>query len=203
MIKGMIKRAFDVLAAVGGLIVLSPLLIGVAIAIDLTSKGPVFFRQVRIGRHGVPFRIFKFRTMTGAEPISGPILTIGHNPRITPIGAFLRDSKIDELPQLINVVLGDMSLVGPRPEVPKYVEKWTDEQRAIILSVRPGVTGPASLQFVNQTELLAQYENPEEAYEKIIMQQKLQICADYIRTATFATDLRLIWQTIVALFRRS
>lgn len=199
----MIKRAFDVLAAVGGLIVLSPLLIGVAIAIDLTSKGPVFFRQVRIGRHGVPFRIFKFRTMTGAEPISGPILTIGNNPRITPVGAFLRDSKIDELPQLINVVLGDMSLVGPRPEVPKYVEKWTDEQRAIILSVRPGVTGPASLQFVNQTALLAQYENPEEAYEKIIMQQKLQICADYIRTATFATDLRLIWQTIVALFRRS
>lgn len=199
----MIKRLFDFFGAIGGLIVLSPIFLAVAIAIKLNSPGPVFFRQVRIGRHGKPFKIFKFRTMTGSEPTSGPILTIGHNPRVTPVGEVLRDSKIDELPQLINVVLGHMSLVGPRPEVPKYVEKYTDIQRGIVLSVRPGLTGPASLEFRDQTSLLAQYENPEEAYETIVMQEKLAINAEYIRQATFFTDLKLIFQTIGALFWRA
>jgi lipopolysaccharide/colanic/teichoic acid biosynthesis glycosyltransferase len=195
------KRAFDLIGALCGLIVLSPLLMGVGLAIPILSPGPVFFRQVRIGRHGAPFRIFKFRTMTGPEPTSGPILTIGDNPRVTKFGSFLRESKIDELPQLINVVLGHMSLVGPRPEVPKYVEKWTPEQRAVVLSVRPGVTGPASVKFRDQTTLLAQYPDPEAAYENIIMQEKLKICADYIRTATLVTDIGLILQTLLVVFR--
>ncbi len=199
----MFKRVFDFVGAACGLIVLSPLLIGVAIAVAVLSPGPVFFRQVRIGRYGQPFRIFKFRTMTGTEPTSGPILTIGINPRVTPFGHFLRESKIDELPQLINVVLGEMSIVGPRPEVPKYVEKWTDEQRAIVLSVRPGLTGPASIKFRDQTALLAQYDDPETAYETIIMQEKLAICADYIRNADWATDLRLILQTVLVILRIS
>ena len=199
----MLKRAFDVLSAACGLIVLSPLLIGVSIAVAIGSPGPVLFRQTRIGLHGAPFRIFKFRTMSGAEPTSGPILTIGANPRVTPFGHFLRESKIDELPQLFNVLLGDMSLVGPRPEVPKYVEHWTPAQREIILSVRPGLTGPASIKYRDQTTLLAQYPDPEGAYVTIIMPEKLEICAAYIRHATFATDLHLIFQTLLALLRLS
>lgn len=199
----MLKRLIDFCGALGGLIVLSPLLICVGIAVRVLSPGPVFFRQTRIGRKGKPFQIIKFRTMTGAEPTTGPNLTIGADPRITPFGHFLRESKIDELPQLFNVVMGDMSLVGPRPELPKYVEKWTDEQRAIVLSVRPGVTGPASLKFRDQTELLATFDNPQEAYEKVVMQEKLKICADYIRTATLASDLGLIFRTVLAVLRIS
>ncbi|MBL8631403.1 MAG: sugar transferase [Rhodospirillaceae bacterium] len=199
----MLKRLLDFFGALGGLIVLSPVFLAVAIAVKLSSPGPVFFRQVRVGRGGKPFKIFKFRTMTGSEPTSGPILTIGHNPRVTAVGEVLRDSKIDELPQLINVVLGHMSLVGPRPEVPKYVEKYTPEQREIILSVRPGLTGPASLKFRNQTQLLAQYDNPEHVYETIVMQEKIALNAAYIRDATFMSDVKLIFQTIAALFWRS
>jgi lipopolysaccharide/colanic/teichoic acid biosynthesis glycosyltransferase len=197
----MIKRVFDLVSASLGLLALAPLFLIVAVLIKRESDGPVFFRQVRVGRHGVPFRIIKFRTMRGDEPTAGPILTIGDNPRVTAIGGFLRRTKIDELPQLINVVAGDMSLVGPRPEVPRYVEKWTAEQKTIILSVRPGITGPASVKFRNQTELLATYADPEKAYETIVMQEKLAICADYIRRATFWTDLKLIVQTLAALFR--
>jgi lipopolysaccharide/colanic/teichoic acid biosynthesis glycosyltransferase len=199
----MLKRLFDVAGALGGLVVLSPLFLIVAVLIKRESAGPVFFRQVRVGRGGVPFRIFKFRTMTGAEPAAGPILTIGDNPRVTPVGKVLRDWKIDELPQLINVLVGDMSLVGPRPEVPKYVAHYTPEQRAVVLSVRPGLTGPASLKFRNQTELLARFADPERAYLEVVMPEKLKICADYIQTATFSSDLKLIAQTIVALVRRS
>ena len=197
----MLKRIFDFLAALFGLAVLSPFLLLVALAIRLESPGPALFRQVRIGRFGQPFRIFKFRTMSGSEPTTGPILTIGVNPRITKLGHILRETKIDEMPQLINVVLGDMSLVGPRPEVPKYVEKWTEEQKAVVLSVRPGLTGPASVKFRDQTALLAKYDDPEKAYETIIMQEKLQMCADYIQRATFWTDLGLIIRTALALFR--
>ncbi len=199
----MLKRLFDLVGALGGLIVLSPLLVSVGIAIALLSPGPVFFSQIRIGRFAKPFRIYKFRTMTGAEPTSGPILTIGHNARVTPFGHFLRDSKIDELPQLYNVLVGDMSLVGPRPEVPKYVEKWTPAQRDIVLSVRPGLTGPASLKFRNQTALLASYADPEAAYETIVMQEKLQINADYIHTATLASDVGVILRTLLAVVRIS
>ncbi|MDX2141750.1 MAG: sugar transferase [Rhodospirillaceae bacterium] len=197
----MIKRGFDLVFAAVGLLALTPVLLVTAIVIVLESPGPVFFRQVRVGRHGARFRIFKFRTMRGEEPTSGPILTIGDNPRITPIGRFLRRYKIDELPQLINVVMGDMSLVGPRPEVPRYVEKWTPEQKSVVLSVRPGITGPASVKFRNQTELLATYPNPEVAYETIVMQEKLKICADYVRHAGLWTDIKLIAQTLAALLR--
>ncbi|MBL8645210.1 MAG: sugar transferase [Rhodospirillaceae bacterium] len=198
----MLKRLFDFFASLAGLAVLAPVFIAVAIAIKLSSPGPVFFRQVRIGRRGKPFRIFKFRTMTGEEPTAGPILTIGANPRVTPVGEVLRLSKIDELPQLINVVLGHMSLVGPRPEVPKYVEKWTPAQREAVLAVRPGLTGPASVKFRNQEEILARYANPEQAYETIVMQEKLAINAAYIKQATFMSDLKLIFQTLGLLFWR-
>jgi lipopolysaccharide/colanic/teichoic acid biosynthesis glycosyltransferase len=197
----MLKRALDLTGAIIGLIMLSPLLAAAAAAIALSSPGPVFFRQVRIGRHGVPFRVFKFRTMRGPEPSAGPMLTIGADPRITPVGRFLRDSKIDELPQLINVLRGEMSLVGPRPEVPKYVEKWTPEQRAVVLSIRPGITGPASIKFRDQTELLARYDDPEAAYEAVVMQEKLKINMEYVRTATVATDLGLILRTLLVVLR--
>jgi lipopolysaccharide/colanic/teichoic acid biosynthesis glycosyltransferase len=195
----MLKRAFDLLGATGGLIVLSPLLVGVAIAIKFLMPGPVFFRQLRIGRHGIPFRIFKFRTMSGAEPKAGPSLTIGADPRITPLGHFLRESKIDELPQLFNVLAGEMSLVGPRPEVPKYVDTWTAEQKEVVLSVRPGLTGPASVKFHDQTTLLAHYADPEKAYIEVILPEKLKLCMDYVRTGTVMTDVSLIVRTILTL----
>jgi len=197
----MLKRAFDLVGALGGLIVLSPLLIGVALAVKVLMPGPVFFRQVRVGRHGVPFRIFKFRTMSGEQPKTGPILTIGADPRITPLGRFLRESKIDELPQLFNVLLGEMSLVGPRPEVQKYVDTWTAEQKEIVLSVRPGLTGPASVKFHDQTALLAQYPDPEKAYIEVVLPEKLKLCMDYVRDGTVLTDISLIIRTILTLFR--
>ena len=195
----MLKRAFDLLGALGGLIVLSPLLIGVALAIKILMPGPVFFPQVRVGRYGVPFRIFKFRTMSGEQPKNGPILTIGADPRITPLGHFLRESKIDELPQLLNVLRGEMSLVGPRPEVQKYVDTWTAEQKEVVLSVRPGLTGPASVKFHDQTALLAQYADPEKAYIEVILPEKLRLCMDYVRKGTVLTDISLIIRTILTL----
>lgn len=199
----MFKRALDLLGAAAGLTILAPFFALIGLAILLESPGPIFFRQVRVGRYGAPFRIFKFRTMTGAEPAAGPILTIGDNPRITKLGKVLRDWKIDELPQLVNVLIGDMSLVGPRPEVQKYVDRYTPEQRGLALSVRPGLTGPASLKYRNQTELLARYADPEDAYIKVVMQEKLRLNMDYIPQATFVSDLKLIFQTIFALFRRA
>ena len=188
------KRIFDVIASGLGLIVLSPLFLILAIWIKLDSKGPVFYRQVRVGYKNKDFRIFKFRSMrVGAD--KGSLVTIGgHDPRVTRSGYFIRKFKFDELPQLINVFLGDMSLVGPRPEVRHYVDYWTPEQMHV-LDVRPGITDPASIKFRNENELMEQAEDPEKYYIEVIMQEKIRHYLDYVKKHNFLYDLELIFKT--------
>ena len=188
------KRLFDVVASGVGLLLLSPLFLLVAIWIKLDSPGPVFYRQVRVGRYNRDFRIFKFRSMrVGAD--KGSLVTIGgRDPRVTRSGYFIRKFKIDELPQLINVFIGDMSLVGPRPEVRHYVDYWTKEQLRV-LDVRPGITDPASIKFRNENELLEKAENPEDYYINVIMQEKLRLYMEYVENASFLYDLKLIFKT--------
>ena len=188
------KRLFDVIASGFGLIVLSPLFIILAIWIKLDSKGPVFYRQVRVGYKNKDFRIFKFRSMrVGAD--KGSLVTIGgHDPRVTRSGYFIRKFKFDELPQLINVFLGDMSLVGPRPEVRHYVDYWTPEQM-YVLDVRPGITDPASIKFRNENELMEKAEDPEKYYIEVIMQEKIKLYLEYVEKHSFFYDLGLIFKT--------
>lgn len=188
------KRLFDLIASGLGLICLSPIFLIVAIWIKCDSKGPVFYRQVRVGRYNRDFRIFKFRSMrVGSD--KGSLVTIGgRDPRVTRSGYFIRKFKIDELPQLINVFIGDMSLVGPRPEVRHYVNYWTPEQMHV-LDVRPGITDPASIKFRNENELLEQVEDPEKYYIEVVMQEKLKLYLDYVQQASFYYDLKLIFQT--------
>ena len=177
-----------------GLIVLSPLFLILAIWIKLDSKGPVFYRQVRVGRNNKDFRIFKFRSMrVGAD--KGSLVTIGgHDPRITRSGYFIRKFKFDELPQLINVFLGDMSLVGPRPEVRHYVDYWTPEQMHL-LDVRPGITDPASIKFRNENELMEKADDPEKYYIEVIMQEKIRLYIEYVAKHSFFYDIALIFKT--------
>lgn len=198
----MAKRLFDLCASGLGLLLLSPLLLLMALVIKLDSPGPVFFRQVRVGRHGVVFCIHKFRTMThqnaDAEAVT-PSITIGADPRITHVGAVLRRTKLDELAQLIDVFVGDMSLVGPRPEVPRYVALYPQSIRDKVLSVRPGITDPASLAFRDESVQLAQAADPEREYLEVVMPAKLQLSARYVDEASFMGDLRLIAATLCAL----
>ena len=188
------KRLFDIVASGLGLIVLSPLFLILAIWIKLDSKGPVFYRQVRVGYKNKDFRIFKFRSMrVGSD--KGSLVTIGgHDPRITRSGYFIRKFKFDELPQLINVFIGDMSLVGPRPEVRHYVDYWTPEQMHV-LDVRPGITDPASIKFRNENELMEQAEDPEKYYIEVIMQEKIKLYLEYVEKHNFFYDLGLIFKT--------
>ena len=188
------KRAFDIIASGLGLIVLSPLFLVLAIWIKLDSKGPVFYRQVRVGYKNKDFRIFKFRSMrVGSD--KGSLVTIGgHDPRVTRSGYFIRKFKFDELPQLINVFLGDMSLVGPRPEVRHYVDYWTPEQMHV-LDVRPGITDPASIKFRNENELMEQAEDPEKYYIEVIMQEKIKLYLEYVEKHSFLYDMGLILKT--------
>lgn len=188
------KRLFDIVASGLGLIVLSPLFLILAIWIKLDSKGPVFYRQVRVGYKNKDFRIFKFRSMrVGAD--KGSLVTIGgHDPRVTRSGYFIRKFKFDELPQLINVFLGDMSLVGPRPEVRHYVYYWTPEQMHV-LDVRPGITDPASIKFRNENELMEKAEDPEKYYIEVIMQEKIRQYLEYVEKHSFWYDLGLIFKT--------
>lgn len=195
------KRGFDLLLASVGLVVLSPLFLLAGLAVKRGSAGPVFFRQVRVGRHGRPFRIYKFRTMRQDAEAHGGQLTVGEDPRITPEGAFLRKYKLDEFPQLINVVLGEMSLVGPRPEVPKYVALYDERQRAV-LTVRPGITDPASIEFRDENALLAEAEDPERTYVEVIMPRKLEMNLAHIQHQSVLTDLRVILQTLQRVFGR-
>ncbi len=171
-----------------------------ALAIKLDSRGPVFFRQVRMGRNFQPFRIYKFRTMVADAPSRGAQITAGADPRITRVGAVLRKTKIDELPQLINVLVGDMSLVGPRPEVPKYVEMFADDYRDI-LSVRPGITDPASVKYRDESEVLAAAADPEAAYVNEILPEKIALARQYIARSSFAYDLVVLFQTLLRLVR--
>ena len=188
------KRLFDIVASGLGLIVLSPLFLILAIWIKLDSKGPVFYRQVRVGYKNKDFRIFKFRSMrVGAD--KGSLVTIGgRDPRVTKSGYWIRKFKLDELPQLINVFLGDMSLVGPRPEVRHYVDYWTPDQMHV-LDVRPGITDPASIKFRNENELMEKAEDPEKYYIEVIMQEKIKLYLEYVEKHNFFYDLGLIFKT--------
>lgn len=188
------KRLFDIFASGLGLLFLSPLFMVLAIWIKLDSPGPVFYRQVRVGRGNKDFRIFKFRSMRVGADKQGLITVGGHDPRITRSGYFIRKYKLDEFPQLINVFIGDMSLVGPRPEVRKYVDMYTPEQMHV-LDVRPGVTSLASIRYRNENELLDKAEDPDQFYIDVVMQDKLAIDLEYVEHASFWYDIKLIFQT--------
>lgn len=188
------KRLFDIVTSGCGLLVLSPLFIIMAIWIKLDSKGPVFYRQVRVGRNNKDFRIFKFRSMKVGSDKKGLITIGGRDPRVTRSGYFIRKYKLDEFPQLINVFLGDMSLVGPRPEVRKYVDLYTAEQMRV-LSVRPGITSLASIRYRNENELLEKADNPDQYYIDVVMQDKLAIDLEYVDKVSFLYDIKLIFNT--------
>jgi len=193
------KRLFDLVCAALGLLLLAPLLLLIGVWIRLDSAGPALFRQTRVGRFGRPFTIHKFRTMR-VEP--GQAITVGADPRITRAGRWLRASKLDELPQLWDVLRGAMSLVGPRPELPRYVALCPAELRERVLAVRPGITDPASLAFSHEAELLAAASDPEREYREVILPAKLALSADYAARASLATDLGLILRTLARVLRR-
>lgn len=193
---------FDVVLSAGGLVCLSPLLVTTAIVIKLDSKGPVFFRQTRVGRYGVPFRIHKFRTMSINAEKNGR-LTIGNNDqRITKSGKILRKLKIDELPQLIDVFIGKMSLVGPRPEVQEFIDCYPDEIREKVLSVRPGITDKASIEMIDENEILAQYEDPKQAYIDEILPIKQKYYIEYVENHNLIVDIQLIAKTLLKIINR-
>ena len=190
----MLKRIFDIVSSLFGLIVLSPFMLIIAILIKLDSKGPVFFKQVRVTKNGREFKIFKYRTMKiDSDKFSQ--ITVGKDSRITKVGDFLRKYKLDEIPQLINVLIGDMSLVGPRPEVPKYVALYTEEQREI-LKVRAGITDYASIEFSNENDILANETDPEKAYIEKIMPRKIELNKKYLSEISVMTDIKIILLTI-------
>jgi lipopolysaccharide/colanic/teichoic acid biosynthesis glycosyltransferase len=197
----MTKRTFDIIVSVLGLVVLTPLLLLLAVVIKLDSPGPIFFRQERIGRGFRPFSIFKFRTMVQNLSDQGRLITVGDDPRITRVGRILRKSKFDELPQLINVLKGDMSLVGPRPEVRRYVELFRKDYEQI-LKIRPGITDLASLKYNDEATLLTQLENPEAEYCNRILPDKISLSKEYVKKSSFIFDLSLIIKTLSKIFQR-
>jgi lipopolysaccharide/colanic/teichoic acid biosynthesis glycosyltransferase len=199
----MAKRAFDLAVAALGLLLTAPLLALIAVAIKCDSAGPVLFRQDRVGRGGRIFRIHKFRTMVVDASTRGTSLTVGDDARITRVGRFLRRSKLDELPQLLDVLAGAMSLVGPRPELPQYVALYPAALRDKVLRVRPGITDPVSLTFVDESALLARAPDPEREYVEVILPRKLTAAAEYAEHATLVTDLRIITRTLQTVLRRS
>ena len=195
------KRVFDLLISGAGLLALSPLIILLAIIVKLTSRGPVFYRGNRVGRNGIPFNMLKFCSMVpDAEKLGGTSTSDDDN-RITGIGKFMRRFKLDELPQLINVLFGEMSLVGPRPQVQHDVDKYTQEELAI-LSVRPGITDWASIRFANEGEILKGEPDPDEAYIRLIRPEKLRLCLEYVRRQSIATDIKILWMTFKRLMGR-
>ncbi|MBK1614714.1 sugar transferase [Rubrivivax gelatinosus] len=196
----MIKRLFDLAGAAVALLLLSPLLLLAALVVKLDSPGPVFFRQERVGRGGVPFRIHKFRTMRAGAP--GLQITVGEDPRITRVGRWLRRTRVDELPQFIDVLQGTMSLVGPRPEVPRYVAFYPPGLRERVLSVRPGITDPVSLAYADESELLARAADPEREYVEVLLPRKLQAAAAYAERATLWTDLGVLLRSVGVLLGR-
>lgn len=195
------KRVFDVMASGLGLLLLSPLFLIIAIWVKADSPGPVFYRQTRVGRGNRDFRLFKFRSMRVGSDKKGLITVGGHDPRVTRSGYYIRKYKLDELPQLINVFKGDMSLVGPRPEVRKYVDLYTPEQLHV-LDVRPGITDLASIRYRNENELLAQACDPEQYYREVVMQDKLRINLEYISDRSFFKDIKIIFLTFWAIVKR-
>ena len=195
-----LKRLMDIAVSGCALAVLWPVLLLIALAIKIDDPGPVFYRQVRVGRNGKTFRIFKFRTMVVDADKKGLSITVGRDSRITRMGAFLRKTKLDELAQLINVFVGEMSFVGPRPEVPKYVDLYTPYQRQVLL-VRPGITDYASIAYRNENDLLAGCDDPEKMYIEKIMPDKIELNMKYLREISPIADIRLILSTIIAVIR--
>ena len=196
----MLKRFFDIIFSLFGLIIVSPILGVIAILIKISSPGPVFYRGIRIGKDGKPFRIFKFRTMVeNAEVLGGPS-TAGDDPRLTKIGKFLKKYQLDELPQLINVLKGEMSLVGPRPEVKMYVDMMTDEERKTILSIKPGMTDLASLWDFHEGEILRGSPDPEKTYQEKIRPTKIKLQLEYVKNRSFLLDLKIILKTVLKVF---
>ena len=192
----MAKRAFDIVVAGLGLLLLSPLLVALGLWVRLDSPGPALFRQERVGRFGRTFHIHKFRTMVDGASAIGPQITVGADARITRAGAWLRARKLDELPQLIDVLAGDMSLVGPRPEVPRYVALYPAALRDKVLSVRPGITDPVSLQMADESARLARAADPEREYVEVLMPAKLRAAAAYAERATLWSDLQVLARTL-------
>jgi lipopolysaccharide/colanic/teichoic acid biosynthesis glycosyltransferase len=194
-----LKRTLDISASAIGIVILSPVFVALAAAIKLDSPGPVFFRQERVGMGGKPFRIVKFRSMVAAAPSLGVALTTRNDKRITRVGAFVRKCKLDELPQLFNVLRGDMSLVGPRPEVPAFIDFYTPEQRAVIMSMRPGITDYAAIIFRDESALLSGQDDPVDVYRREIMPRKFACYEKYWRRISIGDDLRIIMATISVL----
>ncbi|HRA60489.1 MAG TPA: sugar transferase [Bacteroidia bacterium] len=195
----MTKRLFDILFAFFALLILLPFFVAIAVKIKFNSAGPIFYLQKRVGKNNKDFSIYKFRTMKQNADKAG-LLTVGMNDsRITTVGVVLRKYKLDELPQLLNVLIGDMSIVGPRPEVRKYVDMYNAEQLEV-LSVKPGITDYASILYSQENELLANAADPEKEYIENIMPHKLQLNGEYIRTHNFLVDLKIIWKTVAKIF---
>ncbi|MBW8900065.1 MAG: sugar transferase [Massilia sp.] len=194
----MSKRLFDTLAAACGVLLLAPVLLAIAVWIRLDSPGPALFRQRRVGRHGRMFDIYKFRTMAD-RPDDGRQLTVGRDPRITRAGRFLRRTKLDELPQLLNVLEGTMSLVGPRPEVPRYVDRYPPAVRQTVLSVAPGITDLAAILFKDENDILGRAPDPERAYVDTILPVKLEYYQRYVRERSFWLDLHILFRTLAAI----
>jgi lipopolysaccharide/colanic/teichoic acid biosynthesis glycosyltransferase len=195
----MIKRIFDIASSLFVLVLASPFLIIISILIKLDSNGAIFFTQIRVGKNNKDFLLLKFRTMRVAQE-NLSLITVGNDNRITNIGNFLRKYKLDELPQLINILKGEMSVVGPRPEVRKYVDMYSSSQLEV-LSVKPGLTDPSSIKFSNESELLGTAANPEKYYTETLMPLKIEISLNYVRTQTFIGDLKIIFQTFSKIFK--
>jgi lipopolysaccharide/colanic/teichoic acid biosynthesis glycosyltransferase len=195
----MLKRLFDIVFSFFAIIVLSPLLLIISLLVLFSSRGGIFYCQKRVGRHNRDFLLFKFRSMRPGSDNKGLLTIGGRDPRITPIGYFIRKYKLDELPQLFNVLIGDMSLVGPRPEVRRYVDMYNEDQKKI-LDLRPGITDYASMKYFTESELLAQSDDPEKTYIEKVMPAKLELNKKYMRDAGFVTDLKIIAGTVRRIF---
>ncbi len=195
------KRAFDLIASVFGMLVLSPLFLVTALLVKLGGRGPIFYRQDRIGRNGITFSLIKFRTMVIDADRSGTLITTKGDRRITSAGRFLRKMKLDELPQLINVLTGDMSIVGPRPEVAKYVEMFKNDYYNDILIIRPGITDYAAIEFRDEEAVLRGFPSPEEGYVREVLPRKIALYKKYVREMSFSTDLQLIFLTFWRIIR--
>lgn len=196
------KRLFDLCVSAMGLLVCAIPFFVIALAIKIDSAGPVFFRQTRVGKDGYVFRIHKFRSMVLRQPTDARDITVGDDTRITRTGAWIRRWKVDELAQLIDVFIGNMSLVGPRPEVPKYVALYPEQMRRVVLSVKPGITDIASIRFRNENDMLAQAADPEQTYREKILPEKLRLQMDYVQTQTFLGDLRILYATVLVILRK-
>jgi len=196
------KRLFDFIASFFGLILLAPIFVLAALWIKIDSRGPIFFRQERVGFQGEGFRIHKFRTMVLDAEKKGKQITVGADSRITTVGSFLRKYKLDEIPQLIDVLAGDMSLVGPRPEVSKYIDCYSDDEKFDVLSVKPGITDNASIEFRDENELLASSKDPEATYISEVLPKKIALYRQYVRERSFFGDVAIIFKTIFLIIKK-